>query len=321
MDQSLGDLHHVEASVSCPSNMGWPIRRVRQLTLLVLKSWIHPQLRDAGLACSNGEVSRLLNLQAAFGACALRPRTLKWQDFLVASEEDLEEERESAAARPMVQARWSLVDNGQTTAVTKGGEFVSLYPLDSRASCIAALLPAERRRVEDVLWEESPGVDVLDVSQEPGKRTRRVRKGEEELLTVNRQIGFLLRCDEMRSAPGAASFVCAADVLSLSGVPDYGCASSRCGPSMHLFAAIAPPGADGAHSGAHETTMRERHAHGACWLLHRCMPRPLPSAWAGDKAARSAQASPSIGCWRCWQACRKHVATEEKPAGSNASFR
>lgn len=43
----LGDLYIVlSVSPVCPSAMGWPIRRPRQISLLLLKTWLYPLLED-----------------------------------------------------------------------------------------------------------------------------------------------------------------------------------------------------------------------------------------------------------------------------------
>ena len=104
--------------------------------------------------------------------------------------------------------------------ISKGGESLSLYESDPRHSCLAALLPAERRRLEDVLKEADPA-DVLDISQEPGKRARRTKHGENVFMTIIRQIGFCVRCDEFTRTGStmAFSFICPVDMLSLSGFP------------------------------------------------------------------------------------------------------
>ena len=51
----------------------------------------------------------------------------------------------------------------------------------------------ERERIESVLWQERPGADVIDVSQNPGKRARTIKRGEDTFMTVIAGGGYLVR--------------------------------------------------------------------------------------------------------------------------------
>ena len=85
--ETLGDMYVVCPSVSCPSQIGWPIRRKRQMTILVLKDWLYPQLRSVGMAdhCNPHDVARLVDLPATLDRLSRRPCHLSWRDFCVAS--------------------------------------------------------------------------------------------------------------------------------------------------------------------------------------------------------------------------------------------
>ena len=131
--------------------------------------------------------------------------------------DEKEAEKDWARNRPGVKERWEFVDAGRSEITSKGGEVLSTYASDGRASFLGALLPSERRRAEDVLVEGD--VEVADLSQEPNKRKRFVRAGE-PFMTVIRQTGLMLRIDELRQSQGAsASWVSSADVLAMSGFP------------------------------------------------------------------------------------------------------
>ena len=77
----------------------------------------------------------------------------------------------------------------------------------------------ERERIESVLWQERPGADVIDVSQNPGKRARTIKRGEDTFMTVIAGGGYLVRTDIMRDTLHATTLVAATDVLSMSGFP------------------------------------------------------------------------------------------------------
>ena len=159
----------------------------------------------------------MLDLSATLAACCKRPRGLSWKEFLVSTCDEKEAEKDWARNRPGVKERWEFVDAGRSEITSKGGEVLSTYASDGRASFLGALLPSERRRAEDVLVEGD--VEVADLSQEPNKRKRFVRAGE-PFMTVIRQTGLMLRIDELRQSQGAsASWVSSADVLAMSGFP------------------------------------------------------------------------------------------------------
>ena len=65
MEKVFGDLYIICPSVGCVSEMGWPIRRKRQFTVLLLKEWIYGLLRDAGRPdlCQGHLVAEMVDLQ------------------------------------------------------------------------------------------------------------------------------------------------------------------------------------------------------------------------------------------------------------------
>ena len=103
--EALGELYIICPSVSCASRIGYPIRRKRQMCILVLKSWIYPQLRAAGMhkCCNPSNVIQLVDLQATLDMISLRPCHLAWSDFLADTDADLNVEIAEARARPGVR--------------------------------------------------------------------------------------------------------------------------------------------------------------------------------------------------------------------------
>ena len=63
------------------------------------------------------------------------------------------------------------------------------------------------------------GVDVADLSQEPGRRKRVVWSNSAKFMAIIRQTGILMRVDEYRTDPATARFVCSSDMLCMSGFP------------------------------------------------------------------------------------------------------
>ena len=221
LHEALGDVYAVCPSVSCASRMGYPIRRKRQMTILVLKAWIYPQLRDAGMAssCNPHDVRNLVDLQRTLDALSKRPCQLTWKDFTVASAEDMREEVAEAARRPGVVRRWAEASAGKASTTDKTGKACRVFAGDRGCPTLEALLPMERERIESVLWQDSPGVDVIDVSQNPDKRARVIKSGEHTFMTVIAGSGYLVRTDLMRQELHTTTLVTASDILSMSGFP------------------------------------------------------------------------------------------------------
>ena len=217
LSEALADLYVVCASVSCASLMGYPIRRKRQMTILVLKHWLYPQLRAAGMAssCNPHDVNNLVHLQGTLDALSKRPCQLSWKDFIVASTEDMQEEVAEASRRPGVTQRWAAVTAGHTTTTDKNGKPCRVFAGDRGCPTLEALLSMERERIERV----RPDVDVIDVSQNPDVRARTIKRGQTTFMTVIAGSGYLVRTDLMNQDLHATNLVTASDVLSMSGFP------------------------------------------------------------------------------------------------------
>ena len=116
LEADLGDLYVICPSRFCASDFGFPIRRSRQMCVLVLRDWVVAGLRAAGHSnkCSDSSLRRLVDLEATLRSCCVRTPTLQWRHFLVATDADQEEERVRNAARPSVVARMQLIDAGET---------------------------------------------------------------------------------------------------------------------------------------------------------------------------------------------------------------
>ena len=217
--EALGDLYVICKSVSCSSLIGWPIRRKRQMTILVLNNWIYPQLRSAGMSTSFNphDVINLVNLQATLDSLSRRPCHLSWKDFCVASDADMHVETVEASRRPSVRRRWAGIDAGDTHGTDKNGKPCRLFPEDRGCRVLESLLPMERERIETVLWQSNPVVDVIDVSQNPGVRSRTIKQGDGTFMTVIAGSGYLVRLDQMRANHHSTTLITASDVLSMSG--------------------------------------------------------------------------------------------------------
>ena len=132
LQETFGDLYVVCPSSSCSSLMGYPIRRKRQMCILVLKSWLYPQLRAAGMAssCNPHDVRNLVDLQSTLDSLSRRPCELSWKDFIIASAEDTHDEISQAARRPCVVDRWAEVAAGNTLTKDKQGKDCRLFAGD-----------------------------------------------------------------------------------------------------------------------------------------------------------------------------------------------
>ena len=244
LTETLGALHIICSSVSCSSVMGYPIRRKRQMCILILKKWIYPQLRAANMhsCCNPVDVRRLVGLQDTLDTLSKRPCHLTWHDFIVAPADAITEEVNEAKRRPGVVDRWAAVAAGETTLSDKNGHPQRLFPDDTDSPVLAALLPAERERIEFVVRSTSPGIDVIDVSQNPDKRARVIKTGARTFMTVIAGSGYLVRLDCMRADRRSTTFVTASDILSMSGfpvTPDQ-VAAAGC-PCMFSTSSTQPP--------------------------------------------------------------------------------
>ena len=221
LTEVLADLYVVCPSVSCASLMGYPIRRKRQMTIIVLKSWLYPQLREAGLAsyCNPYDVQRIVDLQHTLDAISRRPCNLTWKHFIIASPSDAAEEIAEAAARPGAVQRWADIAAGRRSSLDKNGNACRLFAVDLGCPVLEALLPRERERIETVLWQAHPGADVVDVSQNPTERARTIKRDEPTFMTVIAGSGYFVRTDMMRQQHHSTTLVTAVDVLSMSGFP------------------------------------------------------------------------------------------------------
>ena len=130
-----------------------------------------------------------------------RPCELTWQDLIVASPEEQHDEIAQASRRPGVVQRWARAAEGYTTTKDKTGKDCRVFAGDRGCPVLEALLPMERERIEYVLWQEHPGADVIDVSQNPSKRARTIKRGETTFMTVIAGCGYFVRADIMRRQP------------------------------------------------------------------------------------------------------------------------
>ena len=94
------------------------------MRILVLKKWIYPQLRDAGMKhfCNPADVAKLVALQDTLDAISSRPCRLTWCDFVLGDAADILEEVEEAKQRPSVVQRWTDVASGLVETHDKNGK-------------------------------------------------------------------------------------------------------------------------------------------------------------------------------------------------------
>ena len=225
LSEVLGSLYVICPSVSCSSYMGYPIRRRRQMCILVLKTWIYRQLHQAGMStfCNPHDVIKLVDLQGTLDLISQRPCHLTWSDFMITGDDsNAATEVAEARARPSVEERWTLAAGGHTEGPDKNGNMCNLFPGDVGSPVLESLLPRERQRVELVVHQVvdgGPRFDVIDVSQNPDERARMIKHGATTFMTVIAGSGLLLRLDTMRANPIETRLVTATDILAMSGFP------------------------------------------------------------------------------------------------------
>ena len=171
--QNLGDHYVIIPSRTCGSEFGFPIARLRQLSILVLRDWAFANFRAIGRTdlCSDTAVARVVDLKGTLQACCSRTCAIPWRGFLVSSGAGPVEEHARNAARPTVVARWSAIEAGDTSTTSAGGAVLPVYGDDVRASALGALYPSERHRLDECMAIRSDRggvdarVDVADLSQ------------------------------------------------------------------------------------------------------------------------------------------------------------
>ena len=227
LQEVFRDVYVVCGSNACSSLMGYPIRRKRQMCILVLKRWIYPQLRAAGMSTSRSpvDVQHLVNLQATLDALSARPCHLSWKDFIVATPEEQHAEIREAARRPGVVRRWASAAEGHTTTTDKTGKTCRVFAGDRGCPVLEALLPMERERIESVLWQEHPGADVIDVSPKPKQASQDHQAGRDYLHDRHCRLR-LLRADRHHAGtPSCHNARRRRRRLVHERVPDFGRAS------------------------------------------------------------------------------------------------
>ena len=209
----LGDLYVVNYSRVNACDYGTPMQRPRQYCLLVLKDWIYPQLPEQYR--NESAVRHLLDFEHTVAACFRATTAVSFRDFAVFDPESIEREKAVLSQRPEVLNRWRLIGQGKTTTINKGGELCQLYADDPPNSCLACLLPAERRRFDDYvkLW---PG-SASDLTQEPEARAITTRRSN-WLMTILRNNGVIMHHDKHGSDH---KFIPSEDILRFMGWAVY----------------------------------------------------------------------------------------------------
>lgn len=155
LQRVLGDLYVLCPSVLCPTQLGWPIRRKRQVTVLLHRDWLFGLLTRSGREglCDDGILIGMFDLEGTVLSLAGRAsEKLKWPDFIISDHSDVLFEKQWARERPDVRKRWEAIGRGETMTTSKGGEHLSLFPEDHPDSVLAWCLPTERRRLDDVTF-------------------------------------------------------------------------------------------------------------------------------------------------------------------------
>jgi len=170
--------------------LGWPLMRLRQYALMILKCWIFPVLKDRS-ANSAGPSDQVLTIfkqeldyQRSLDHLFRRPCHMSWTDFLMASPADKESDKEWALSRKLVSARHQSAAQAEE------------FPDDEPGSWLWALTYNERCRYR---WccENVPN-EVRDVQQNPDEFVVGSKRGR--LSTIMKNTGILM-------TPSAPAFV------------------------------------------------------------------------------------------------------------------
>ena len=178
LQRYLGDLYFIFPMIGTPIDFGFPIAWKRQMTIMVLKDWLLPQMQNAGEAglCNTASLRSLIGFEKVMAACFCRSCSLHWAAWRVSDAEELFQEKAWASQRPGVQKRWEAVAKGEATCITKNKLQMQTFGDDDNNSILACLLPTERKRLEDVRLNH-PSAILFDVSQNSSARCRVVKEG------------------------------------------------------------------------------------------------------------------------------------------------
>ena len=103
----LGELYIIHRLVLCPTELGWPSARRRQILVLVLKTFIFPVLLDMGLSATTQVAIDTLKLQSNLRKLFFRLRgpAATWHMYLIADEAEMQAENRWSMRRPGVRER------------------------------------------------------------------------------------------------------------------------------------------------------------------------------------------------------------------------
>lgn len=154
LQRQLGDLYLIVRTLASPEMYGWPCTRPRQIVYMYLKAYIYPIFRNLQVPCNIGQLEYAFNTEEVSEFIFKREVSATWQIFMVATEPEIEVDRQWARRRKLVvQRAEGENDNWQ----------------DAPDSCEACLTPKERSRLFDYI-QRFPGERAYDLNQEPGKR-------------------------------------------------------------------------------------------------------------------------------------------------------
>ena len=85
LQRYLGDLYFIFPMIGTPIDFGFPIAWKRQMTIMVLKDWLLPQMQNAGEAglCNTASLRSLIGFEKVMAACFCRPCSLHWTAWCV----------------------------------------------------------------------------------------------------------------------------------------------------------------------------------------------------------------------------------------------
>ena len=102
----LGDLYIIVRCLICPTQLGWATARKRQISVLLLKAFILPQLADSSHAQTQLVAEQRLDIENTVLMIFGRRRGFSWRAFLgTASNDELRQELQWASQRPGVRKR------------------------------------------------------------------------------------------------------------------------------------------------------------------------------------------------------------------------
>ena len=223
----FADLYVSVRIALAPQDLGWPSSRPRQITFLLLRTFISKLSHDTSKPATTAVALESLRLEDTLRTmfCRSRHSDLHWRCYMVSTQEEIEADMRWAASRPGTKIRWQGANQEDNLSPD---EFK-----DARHSALGCLTLAERRRFVHYMthWPE----EACNVGQDPAARPTHTRNGV--MFTLIRSSGIIMTPPSDGAAP---RWLTPQELATSMGFPIHAEAQAACGNTACLFSRQSP---------------------------------------------------------------------------------